>query len=417
MTEIAPGKIRSGGSELAQVAVLALGFGMVGIDRNLIVTLYPIIAKDLSLNYSDIGTITGALAMAWGVAALLMGNKADRVGRRKVLVGSMIVFSLLIGFSGLAVGLLSLVLIRVVMGLADGAYTPASIAATMDASPADRQGRNVGLQQMAALLFGLGIAPLVIPVLLEVIDWRWVFLLLAPPGLILAWVTYRLVPEKEVIHETEPALRSSLGDWRESLGYYNIRIAMALMLIWLLTLVTVSAFMPNFMIDHLGLEFAQMGTAMSGFGMGGAVGTMFLPWLSDYVGRKQVMFGCAAMTLATVLFLMVVGPNVPLLFSALFIVAACTMAAITLTVGPLCGETVSPHLTATATGLVIAVGEIFGGGLAPIIAGFVAHSLGIAAALWLPVGALVIGMGLCLAIAKPVPREVASTAAGRYPVL
>lgn len=408
---------RSGGSGMAQVAVLALGFGMVGIDRNLIVTLYPIIAEDLSLDYSDIGTITGALAIAWGIAALYMGNKADTMGRRKVLVGSMIVFSLLIGFSGLAVGLLSLVLIRVVMGLADGAYTPASIAATMDASPPDRQGRNVGLQQMAALLFGLGIAPLLIPPLLEVIDWRWVFLLLAPPGLVLAWITYRVVPEHEETADVSLQGRSTLQDWKDVVGYYNIKVAMGLMLVWLLTLVTVAAFMPNFMIDHLGMEFAQMGTAMSGFGVGGAVGTMLLPWLSDYIGRKQVLFGCAAVAIATVLFLTVGGPHTLELFLALFVIAACTMAAITLTVGPICGETVAPHLTATATGLVIAVGEIFGGGVAPIIAGFVAHHFGITAVLWLPIGALVIGMGLCLAIARPLPKMVETDASGRYPVI
>ena len=408
---------RTPASSLVKVAVLALGFGMVGIDRNLIVTLFPVIADDLGLNYSDIGTITGALAIAWGVAALFMGNRADRVGRRKVLVGSMIVFSLLIGFSGLAVGLYSLILIRVVMGLADGAYTPASIAATMDASPPNRQGRNVGLQQMAALLFGLGIAPLVIPSLLDVIDWRWVFILLAPPGLLLAWVTYRVIPD---VHSHEPAgpeARSSLQDWKDSLGYYNIRIAMALMLVWLTTLVTVSAFMPNFMIDYLGLEFAEMGTAMSGIGLGGAIGTMFLPWLSDYVGRKQVMAGCAVATLLAVVSLMNVGPSVPLLFAALFTVAACIMAAITLTVGPLCGETVAPHLMATATGLVIAVGEIFGGGIAPIIAGFIAHSFGIESILWLPGVALLIGIPLCLAISNPVAEEESSNAGGRYPVL
>ena len=48
--------------ELKTVIVLALGFGLVGIDRFLISTLFPTIARDLHLGYGDIGTITGALA-------------------------------------------------------------------------------------------------------------------------------------------------------------------------------------------------------------------------------------------------------------------------------------------------------------------------------------------------------------------
>src|ERR1700678_1946254 len=129
--------------EVLGVLILSLGFGLVGVDRFLISTMYPTIARDLHLGYSDIGTITGALALAWGVAALIMGNLSDRIGQRRVLVASLIVFSLLIGASGLAAGLPGLGLVGIVMGFADGAFTPPSIAATIQLSPPERHGRNV----------------------------------------------------------------------------------------------------------------------------------------------------------------------------------------------------------------------------------------------------------------------------------
>ncbi len=88
--------------EWRAVLILSLGFGLVGIDRFLISTMYPTIARELNLGYGDIGTITGALALAWGVAALVMGNFSDKIGQRRVLVGSLIVFSLLIVFVCLA---------------------------------------------------------------------------------------------------------------------------------------------------------------------------------------------------------------------------------------------------------------------------------------------------------------------------
>jgi len=177
---------------------MALGFGLVGIDRFMITTLFPVIAKDLHLDYADIGAITGALAFAWGFAALIMGNRADRIGRNKVLTGSLLVFSLLIGASGLATGLASLILVRVVMGFADGAYTPASIATTIESAAPRHHGLAIGIQQMMLPAFGLGVAPLIITQLLHVVEWRWVFVLFAAPGFVLAGLVWRKLPRHRI---------------------------------------------------------------------------------------------------------------------------------------------------------------------------------------------------------------------------
>ncbi len=376
------------------VIVLALGFGLVGFDRFLISTMYPVIAKDLHLGYGDIGTITGALALAWGASALFMGNLSDRIGRRRVLVCALIVFSLLIGASGLAAGLAGLVLVRLVMGFADGAFTPASISATIEASPPQRHGRNIGIQQMMMTLCGLGIAPLMVGALLHLIDWRWIFSIFVIPGLLIAWQTARIIPDKPI--KTAEGSRSLLTDWKGVLGYSNIRVQMLLMLCWLTCLVTTSAFMPNYLLDHLHLSFIQMGTVMSAIGFGATAGTLLLPWLSDHIGRKPVMLLSAFGTAVMLVVLANLGANVVWLFTALFMVHFFNNAAITLTVGPLCSETVPPALMATATGVVIAVGEILGGGLSPIIAGQFAERFGIAHLLWLPIGAIAIGFVLCL---------------------
>jgi hypothetical protein len=53
---------------------------------------------------------------------------------------------------------------------------------------------------------------------------------------------------------------------------------------------------------------------------------------------------------------------------------------------------------ATASGLVIAVGELFGGGLAPVIVGHAAQRFGIEHVLWLPIVMVGIGFLLCLTI-------------------
>lgn len=372
------------------VGLMALGFGLVGIDRFLISPLFPTIAKELDLNYSDIGTIAGALALAWGVAALIMGNLSDRIGRRKVLVGALILFSLLIGASGLATGLMGLVLVRVVMGVADGAFTPPSISATLEASPPKRHGLNIGIQQMMLPLCGLALAPWLVGLLLPHMDWRWIFVLFSIPGFALAFAVWKLLPEATERDQE----RNSFADWRVVLGYRNIKLLMVLMLCWLTCLVTTSALMPSYLIDFHRLSQEQMGGIMAAIGVGATIGTLALPALSDITGRKPVMIGSTIGVAASLWMLAHTGNDPTLLFLWLGAVHLFNNACITLTVGPICAETVPTSLMATATGVVIACGELGGGGLAPIIAGQVADRFGIEHILWLPLGA----MGVALVV-------------------
>ena len=392
------------------VAVLALGFGLVGIDRFLITTLFPVIARDLHLDYGDIGIITGALAIAWGIAALFVGNLSDRIGRRRVLTASLVVFSLLIGASGMATGLIGLIAVRLVMGIADGAYTPASIAGTLDASGPGRRGFNIGIQQMMLPLFGLGLAPLIVAGVLRFIDWRWIFLVFVPPGLAVARAVWLVIPEPRSAPEVPRVAAAATGvsavlaAWKAVLGYSNIRIAALLMLCWLTCLITTSAFLPNYLVDYLKLPMPQMGTVMSAIGLGATVGTFLLASLSDRLGRKPVLALSAAGALLSLVLLANTGAHVGLLFASLFFVHFFNNALITLTVGPLCSEAVPVALMATASGLVIAVGELFGGGIAPVLVGHLAQRLGVDQILKLPIVMLGVGLLLCLTIHGPTTR-------------
>jgi len=414
--------------ETKSVGVLALGFGLVGIDRYLIAPLFPIIARDLHLGYADIGTIAGALAIAWAFAALVMGNLSDRIGRRRVLVVALTVFGLLIGASGLATGLMGLVAVRVVMGFADGAFTPASISATIEASPPIRHGRNIGIQQMTLTLFGLGFAPLAVAGLLHFLNWRLIFSIFAIPGFILAWLTWKIIPEGRA-HGDSAGLetkRNSFEDWWAVLKFSNVRVLMLLMLCCLVCLVTTSTFVPSFLLDSLHMDSSSMSIVVAAIGLGAAAGALALPWISDKTGRKPVMMVSTVGAGAMLILFNNVGPHLVPLFVVLFMVQFFNNAMITLIVGPLCSETVPPTLMATASGLVIAVGELFGGGFATLVAGqaaehfrnfrwlfaifgasdsFMDRTFNIGHVLYMPVVALVAAFLLCFLLKETLPAS------------
>jgi MFS family permease len=280
--------------ELKAVALLALGFGMVGLDRFIINPLFPVMSKELGLNYQDLGLISAVMALTWGIASIVTGRLSDRIGRKKVIVPAVIVFSVLVAGSGLASGLLSLLVIRGLMGLAEGAYVPASIVSTVEASKPSRIGLNVGIQQMAAPLVGLGFGPVIAVALLKVLpSWHWVFAVVAVPGLILAVVMTK------VLRESAPALVAARGKadtevgtgsaWWHVLRYRNVFFNTLAMCCYLTCLIVLSAFMPNYLTDHLKFTLDQMGLALTGLGLGSFIGMVLVPALSDRVGRKPVV--------------------------------------------------------------------------------------------------------------------------------
>ncbi len=392
--------------EWKAVLLLSLGFGLVCVERFMIMPLFPAIKEEFDLSYTALGLITGALALAWGVSALLMGNLSDRMGHRKVIIVSIIVFSVLVGASGLATGLGGLILVRVLMGFADGAYTPVSISATVEASKPTRHGFNVGLQQMMAPLLGLAITPLVITQLLQVMDWRWIFLLLAFPGFILAAAMYFVLRDVRPVSSERSTVnfKALVANWSEALSHRNPKFLIVCMLCWLTCLIVTTALLPSYLTEHLRLGITDMGYILSAIGFGAAAGCLVVPATSDRVGRKPAMAVSAAGALIFVLLFTQVDASPSLLFWCLFMTHFFNFGLITLTVGPVSAESVPPHLMATSSGLVIGFGEIFGGAGAPVFAGFMAEHYGLESVFYVAMAGLAVGFLAILMLEETAPR-------------
>ena len=238
--------------------------------------------------------------------------------------------------------------------------------------------------------------------MLQHIDWRWTFVAFAAPGLLLTFAMWRRVPARAKV---VPASSSSFADWRRVLGYRNIPISMALMLCWVTCLVITISLLPSYLIDHVGLSFGYMSVVMSAMGFGAATGTLILPALSDRIGRKPAVILGALGALGSLILLANAGSSPVLLFAIVFALNFFNQGAWTLTIGPICAETVPATLMATATGVLIATGEIIGGGMAPVIAGAVAKQFGIEHLLWLPIGALVLAFALSWLLVETRPRS------------
>lgn len=401
------------------VIIMALGFGLVGLDRWIIAPLFPAMMKDLNLNYSDLGNIIGALGLAWGISALFMGRLSDRFGRRAVMIPAVIVFSLCSVFTGLAGGLVALVLIRAFMGVTEGAFSPTAVASTAEASAPKRRGLNLGIQQSTFALFGIGLGPIIATQLLVVLpSWRWVFGIMVLPGLVIAYLVWRHVREPEELKEELPAevvsaqsdiLQSEEGPehhrWIDIFRHRNIVISTLALCGTMTCIFVMSSMVPSYLTDFHHMTPQSMGFATSGIGFGAFAGQLLIPGISDRIGRRPaaifaLVFGVVMMALVTVQ-----GPNPLSIFLLLFGVALGVNGTLALLAATVSVESVPPALMATAAGAVMGIGEIFGGGVAPAVAGSLATSIGIQAPLYLAMGGIIFALIMVFFLVETAPRR------------
>jgi len=392
------------GYEWKIILVLSLTFGLVGLDRFILPVLFPAFMGELGLTYEDLGNLVGILAVFWGISAFAMGFLSDRVGRRKVLIPAVIVFSLMSAFSGMAGGLVSLLLIRAVMGLAEGPVASIGVAVAVEASHPKRRGMNNGIFQCMISLFGNAIGPIIATQLLLVTDWRTVFMLVGIPGLIMAAVMYYVVREPaDAPAGSTPATRPSFG---ELFRHRNVPLAMLTLMCAMGGIFVMGAMMPSYLTDYLGLSIQEMGVVTSAIGFGGALGQFAMPTLSDFIGRKiTILISYVLAAVFIYLFVQTGADNQAALFWLLFFAALFNFSALATLAGPVAAEAAPLGMIASVAGLVIGAGEIFGGGVAPAIAGQIAGSSGIQHVFTFVIASLIVGFLIALFLKETAPRK------------
>ncbi|HTM02891.1 MAG TPA: MFS transporter [Vicinamibacterales bacterium] len=397
--------------EVKIIFILSIAFGLVGLDRFILPVLFPSMMGDLHLTYADLGNLVGILAVAWGIAAFAMGYMSDRMGRRKVLIPAVVLFSLLSALSGIAAGLVSLLIIRAIMGVAEGPVASTGVAVAVEASHPSRRGLNNGVFQCMISLFGLALGPLIATQLLQVTTWRKVFMIVGIPGLIVAVAMAFIVREPATVKTTggTPAPRPSFG---ELFAHRNVPLAMLTLMCAMTGIFVQAAMMPNYLQDYLKLSTADMGFVTSAIGFGGCIGQFALPAVSDIIGRKPATL--ASFIVAAIflyLFSQTGAASLGTLFGLLFVAALFNFAALAILAGPVAAEAAPLGMVASVAGLVIGAGEVFGGGVAPAIAGRIAQASGIQNTLMFAIGGQILGLVLALMLTETAPRKVGDTLA------
>jgi MFS family permease len=197
--------IRSGAVPTVNVKWLALWSGFLGwmfdsMDLNLFtLVLFPSVAELTGLrNPAQIaqigGTIVAIKLFCWGIGGIVFGVVADRIGRSRTMVITILIYSVFTGLSGLAQSWPQLAILQAIAGFGIGGEWAAGAALIAETWPEKGRARAMQVMQMA-FAFGFFLAALD-NLILGPVSWRWVLAAGALPALIALGVRW-FVPEPE----------------------------------------------------------------------------------------------------------------------------------------------------------------------------------------------------------------------------
>src|SRR3954468_23109017 len=155
---------------------------MVVLDIAIVNVALPSIKIDLGFSQEDLQWVISAYALVFGGFLLLGGRAADMLGRRRLFLIGVVVFTLASLLAGLAWSETSLISARVLQGLGAAIITPAALSILSTTFPEGRE-RNIALGAWGAVGgFGAVAGVLLGGILTDALSWEWIFFVNVPVG-------------------------------------------------------------------------------------------------------------------------------------------------------------------------------------------------------------------------------------------
>ncbi|MEM7002874.1 MAG: MFS transporter [Pseudomonadota bacterium] len=378
---------------IAVVMCVALN-ALDGFDVLAISFASPGIAAEWGISRTELGVVLTMELVGMAVGSILLGNFADGLGRRPVILGCLVIMSLGMYVASLVTGVYQLLGVRFITGIGIGGMLAAINAMVAEYSNAKHRNFNVVIMA-TGYPFGIIIGGSIASMLLAYFDWRSVFILGAVMTASMIPLVWFWMPESisYLAHQNKPdalqrinAILNRMGhaaierlpasdhvaektSWRDLFSPQLARTTALLTLAYLTHIMTfyyIIKWIPKLVVD-MDFTASSAGGVLVWANVGGAVGSVLLGLLTHKV--KIRVLGMIAMV-GSVVMINVFGMGQADLFGLSLVAAMAgffTNSAV-VALYALFAETFPTHLRAGGTGFVIGVGRA-GSVVGPIIAG------------------------------------------------
>lgn len=367
-----------------------MGWALDAMDVMLYSMVIVALMKELNIDTKTGGLLASFTLLSSAVGGIIFGMLADRIGRTKALMGSILIYSIFTGACGLSQTVTQLAVFRILLGLGMGGEWVSGAALITESWPAKHRGKAMGFVQ-SCWAIGYALAAIITAVVMPHYGWRGVFFAGILPALAVLWIRYNTEESVIWVEEKKKALQEkrlvgSLAGLAEIFRSRHLRLTLttsflsicAMFAYWgLFTWIPGYLSMP---VDKggAGLNILKSSTWVIAVQVGAWFGYVTYGFIADKFGRKLsfIVYFLAAALLVLVYgnirnpnTLLFIGPLVGFFGSGYFSGFGAVLA-----------ELYPTQVRATAQGFIYNIGRGVSA-FAPFIVGALALKWGIGAAL------------------------------------
>ncbi|MCI7456122.1 MFS transporter [Actinomyces urogenitalis] len=389
------------------LAIIFLGYVVCMADRSNVGAVLPYIKDEFHISNFASGAISSFFFLGYAISQIPAGLMMEKWGVRSIVSIAVLLFSIVTFAMGYTTTAVALIVLRLLLGLAEGA-TPVGMTTTINNwFPRHEKGTATGVYIASTQLAPM-IVPMIAVLIAEAAGWRAVFRWFAIPGVILAAVFYffvrthpresRFTNDAEIAYistNTGGAREIDFGDmgwidrvirlrsvpaldnnskvlrswnvWGVTLGYFFMNNVLYGMITWI----------PSYLKESRGYDALNMGLMSATPFIGGLVGALLGGWVSDHIfrsRRKPTMMITALGTAVLMAIVLIIPNNTALLGTCLFLTGFC------LNIGWSTFTSYAMNVTTTRTYpfaiSIINSGGNLGGFFAPMIVGALLDATG-----------------------------------------
>ena len=405
-------------------------------DRYVLPAVLPKIAADpqqggLGLTPFQQGLLGSSFLLVYAFATLPLGVLADRRVRKNIVALCVGIWSVATTVAGVTRSFIQLFSVRAVLGIGEAGYAPASLSLLGDFFPKALRGRVLSFWSAGTLL-GAAIGFTIGGLIADALGWRYAFLLVGLPGLIAAFLAWRMLEpargafdtdDESAVDAAEAAVEPvdpgagiiSRDFWKSAHALRTIPTYWVLVSALVFSFFTIggtSFWLPSYVVDTFRLSVGQAGL-ISGAVLvtSGLVGTVIGGWLADAAQLRRpegrLLVATLGLLVGAPLVLVALLIHTLALFIGVFVLAAIALNFCTGPLNAVIQDVITPEVRATALGLSLLLAHLLGDAAAPSVIGAIANSLSLGAALTLTAPTFLFLAGLvCLAGLRTVARDM-----------
>lgn len=358
------------------------------LDRVNVSTAADGFGKEFGLSKTQIGLVFSAFAYPYLVFQIIGGWVSDRFGARRTLIACGALWALATVLTGMAGGLVSMLVARVLLGLGEGATFPASTAAMSRWVAKEKRGFAQGVTHAAARV-GNAVAPAAVVAIMASYGWRESFYVCA--GISFLWVglwaaTFTEFPkdhprisEAEIAALPVPSAKSAAVPWRAlfkrmapvTLVYFCYGWTLWLFLSWI----------PQYFLHSYNLDLKRSALFASSVFFAGVVGDTLGGLVTDRILIRTGSLHKARSVMVAVCMMLTLLALLPLLWvHDLYVSLACLSAGFffaEMSIGPMWAipMDIAPEFSGTASGM-MNTGSALAAIISPVLSGLLIDKLG-----------------------------------------